>query len=188
MSRKHGQSAWRGAFTILEMLVVIAMLGMFLVIVGRMSVSLIHATGKAQSAENALHRMDNVVRLLRRDVWGAESISVEPADGDEDATQTVTLTVPGGTVIWHYGSPSPAGSAGASPSPARLSRRTAIDGVTDPRQDWDHFPLDMRFAADGPSLLVTLPGGSMSSGDVLRLPSQTMLMRAGGVEREGEPR
>lgn len=147
-------------FSIWELLVVIAMLGVAGLITSRMFVASIHAIRTAPHPQEQQIKLDRMLCALRQDVWSADHIEVNG--------KTVALSGGGQKIQWTFD---------------KLSATRALEGAT-PEAGTDQwtlpFPVEAR--ADGASLILVnvaappeTPHGPRTPNESRRFVSQVLL-------------
>lgn len=92
------------AFTMIEMLFVLGLLGVITLAGGRLFVTAMKTTHSAAQAQNRAARFDSAVSALRRDVWSAQKVTVA-SDGavtiNGSHNSATTWTSKSGALIRH---------------------------------------------------------------------------------------
>jgi type II secretory pathway pseudopilin PulG len=156
----------RRGYFFLEMVILLAVLGVFAVVADKLMVTTLTAIAQAQHREETARRFDLAINQLRSDVWSARLIE---ADG-----QSATLHEPDGAkIVWHVEPQVPDDGSGA-PDPfgpsIRLTRRVergnavssdktpaTVPATATDATEWEPLPAGIAFAADGPTLTTQVP-------------------------------
>lgn len=71
----------RRGFLLVEMLIAIGMIGIFIIVSGKLFSTTLRLTHASQAATAGAATFESSARALRRDVWGAAEITVLPGGG-----------------------------------------------------------------------------------------------------------
>jgi type II secretory pathway pseudopilin PulG len=164
----------RRGYFLFEMMLVLAVLGVFAIVASKLLITSMNASIDAQRRVETAERFDLAMNQLRADVWSAKDIE---ADG-----LSTTLHQPDGRkVIWRIEPADPFDAAPVAPNSARMvniSRHTeSADGKAEAASNdtrWNDLPPGMAFTAAGPTLRVRTPTASLSA-DSLTMISQLQL-------------
>jgi len=66
-------------YSLIEMLVVIALLGVFLLIASRLYVATVQTQKQAVTLEHRVHQLRDLTDHLEHDVWSADQVEVQPS-------------------------------------------------------------------------------------------------------------
>jgi type II secretory pathway pseudopilin PulG len=144
----------RRAFTLLELLGMLALLGVFMLISGQLFLMTTKLDRSSREQADQIARADNLLRLLRRDVWSATAMQT-----GESGLQLTTS--PGQTIEWNFD------------SQGTLTRTAGSQSI-----NWKAMP-SFRFDVHGPLVTVVVAAGKTE--ESLTLPSQPLLL-AGGAK------
>ena len=143
-------------FTMPEMLIVLILVGLVAAAGGELFQSTIRAAHAAGESQDAASSVDAAVAAVRADVWGASAIDVAPGG------KSVTVKWQADrSVTWTIG------------NDGTLVRREAADV---PTRQWT-LGARANFTANGPELMLRIPGTKSSSAGEIRLTSQVQLLR-----------
>ncbi len=134
------------AFTLWELLVVMAMLGVAGLLTAHLFKASMHAIETAPHVQEQQVKLDRMLSVLRRDVWGAERIQA--------SADSVSLTEAGRTIQWKFD---------------KRSTTRSIEGVAS-ADEW-MLPFELRASQDGPSLVLQAIGTQ----DTRRFTSQVLM-------------
>lgn len=139
-------------FTLLHMLVVMPLLGVFLLVATQVFNHAVALTKEARLKEERTAHFDHALRQLRRDVWGAIELTA-------GSPQRVEMTTAGGErITW------------TAPDAGEAMHRT----VNDAAARRFGFPTTASFRVDGPTLvLVTDEGEAVLISQVLLAKEET---------------
>jgi prepilin-type N-terminal cleavage/methylation domain-containing protein len=159
--RRHGPDArvtgkvrGRSAFTLLELLVVLALLTIVLAVEIPLARWCVLAIRDSEAAETAALRTDNAVNALRRDVWEATSMRT-PSPG-----MLVLTRADSHVVVWE------------SQQSSALVRTEAGKEA----QRWGGWVDGASFSQNGASLVITISDRPDHRGGTICMISQSMLI------------
>ena len=163
--RPGNRRAARPGFTMIAMLVVLAILGVFAVVATHLMQTTMRLYREAGSAEAHARLLGSAARQLRADAWSARRVTVA------GARSVILDRGDGRSAEWQVDD---AGNVLRTP-------RGAADAI-DPPARWPDIGRRISFAWDGTSLLVRgLDRGADRAGGV-RMTSQIVLSQGGGVK------
>lgn len=149
---RHGHpQRRRTGYSLIEMVVVIMLLGVFMVMASRLFMQCFSINNEAIRAGDAIVQTERIVHLLRADVWGASSLQCDDRD------EVMIEMSDGSTVRWALGV-----TTDDDQTQTELTRTVNQDGHV---ETGNPMPLDapLAFHTDGHDLYLT------SQTDTLRL-------------------
>lgn len=133
------------AFTLWELLVVMAMLGVAGLLTAQLFTASMHAIDSAPRVQEQQVKLDRMLSVLRRDVWSAERMQV--------SADSVSLTETGRTIQWKFD---------------RHSAARSVEGVAT-ADEWT-LPFQLHVRQDGPTVVLQADGTE----DTRRFTSQVL--------------
>jgi prepilin-type N-terminal cleavage/methylation domain-containing protein len=146
------------AFTILEMLVVLMLLGVFMLVSGRLFVLTFDTTRQSEKAQAQTSRFDGMVRALRADVWSSREIKA--VDG------RLTISSPQRTITWSIA------------ADHTVMRSEDIGGkVREAR--WPELGAGLTFSCRGASVVLGVAGRAEEKDEMVLVSQMQLAGRAG---------
>lgn len=143
-----------GGLVLIDMIALLALLGVFLLVSGQLFVLTVRAQAQADRAMGETTRLDAAVSALRRDVWGSRALVAEGG-------HTLRLAAREGDVIWEV-------------AENGVLRRESPDGV----RVFADLGQAAAFEVAGPVATVRLRPVGREEVSALPMVSQVMLMEA----------
>jgi prepilin-type N-terminal cleavage/methylation domain-containing protein len=135
----------RRAFTLWELIVVIAMMGVAGLLTARLFTASMHAIQSVPQVQEQQVKVDRMLAVLRQDVWGAERMQVNG--------NSISLTQAGRTIQWKFD---------------KRSASRSVEGAA-AQEQWT-LPFGLQAKQDGPSLVLQTP----DAGETRRFISQML--------------
>ncbi len=152
----------RHAFSLVEAVAAVAIIGLTLTIAGPLVASLIRGMGHTQRAATDLSRVDRTAALLRDDAWNAIHLAAA-----NDRTLVCRQTNQR-SVVWQIA------------RTGRSMRRTVWRGEAQLEQRTWPMPRGLSFAVDAYAIELRKAGDERQPGTTMRFVSQIMLLPGGG--------
>jgi prepilin-type N-terminal cleavage/methylation domain-containing protein len=154
-ARVTGNVRHRSAFTLLELLVVLALLAVVAAVTVPLARWCVLAIHNSESAESAALRTDNAVSALRRDVWEASSLRTPPPN------MLVLTRADGHVVVWE--------------SQRQYEALVRTEAGREAQQ-WGGWVDGASFTQNGASVVVTIPDRPDHRGGTICMASQSMMI------------
>ncbi len=155
----HPARRSRSAIALIELLFVIAILGIFAVIASSIFTTTMKTLYRANADDASRRAMDAALSRLRSDIWNATAIRSESGG--------LSVDRPGGSVQWSFD------------ETKQLVRSTG-ESETPSLQSWPVSNLRVTFDVQGPTVGVEVSPPNAQAIASERLVSQAMLLNGGG--------